>query len=1770
MKIKSLFAFLFIPFLGFSQFTETFSDFNLSENPTWQGDTNFFTFETSAQDTFLQSDFSTSQNTASLFTTNTQTVSRWTFRIKLNFSPSSSNAIRVYLFSDTSNLEEVTKGYYLRIGENGSDDGLDFYKQNADQHTLLFDDTIGGLATNPDVIVEVSRDERGNWLLKADKTQSDTLLTLACFQDSSFQSTCFFGFLMNYTSTRANDFSLDDISITEPEDFSPPYVENFEILNGNSLKLIFNESVDTSTLFNLENYMLNSDFKPSTVFRLASDELQLTFNTDFIFGTNNLIVKSLSDTLNNNLKSPIIFNFEVVDNSSPRLDSLKTLENNKIRLFFSKVLDSLSLLSPENIRLKNEDINLLSFSLEANGLLLCFNRNLELNKKYTLIVDHFSDLLGNSNEAVAEKDFIFFDNQAPQALTISVTTPYGIHILFSESIDYELTETESQIYLPDLGNIGLVQKGKNVGELDVSFDKLLPENVPIALQIYGISDDFGNRSDTQNIIFTYDTRKPTLENFELIDSKSLKLTFSEILEQNTASAYNHYIFLPNVNIENIDYKLDTIILFFTQALLPEINYTLNIKNIRDLGGNQLTTTSRKIYFDDQVPILQDIKILYGKKIELLFSESIDTTLAKNENNYNLEPIGKPDSIGLANGNKKLILYYESGFFAHDTLKLFILQLSDLQGNNIQDTLKIPIDLTSPKISQLYLSDKKNLTLIFSEFILQNIDIENFNCPNNQINALVFQDSSIVRLSFDEIFESDRMYTLNTAQIIDTKGFISNDLNDTFQVINHLESIATPSLQSLELRFEKNINSESLNINLFQLNQSIFPNRLGYFSDFPNKVILFFDSIIQANQTHRLHIGNLIFENWDIQTSDNHLFELDTKAPEILKAFYSQNQITLFFDETLDKIKAEIINNYQLNDNLLPTNSLNSDNVVYLTYNFDFQLDSVYILTLENIEDLSGNVLLPTSIKVKPLPVISKNDLLLTEIMANPSGNNYLKYEYIELYNNSQDTLELLGLHFSDLTTTVFLPEYELLPQSYVTLTKEGTNSNYYKNLNINTLPVINFPTLNNSGDLLSLYNTNNSLIFEVNYKDTWYQDENKKNSGYSLEHIGFQAFCHSESNWLASSHENGGTPSALNITLQQDTSPPQLNNIKYLDDNGVVLYFNERVDTSKIINIQGVDIFEFVLAPDSLSLFFQNPLEEGQMHNLVIHNISDCVGNTANLNTALLNNSPIQSGDLIISEMMIDPTPKILFEDFEYLELYNRSNLSINLLDYQLVVNNSVLDLPNYILPAKTYLLLSDLEGAAYFDNFTLALGIQNLPSLPNTGAFVALQKKDGTPLFYVNYNINFYQDNDKKDGGYSLEMIDLESFCLEYDNWMASEAREGGTPGKENSLLKYAPLLDQQKPTILDIFAFSESQLYVICSEKLDPQTLSSANYQFNQNLTIDSIIFDYKNPNAFVINLKETLQPDIFYELGLSNFADCSGNFNLEKSVFSFRLPEEAEQGDIIFNEILFQASTPVPEFIEFYNRSDKYIDMSPFKIANLDNGEFTNIRNLISVPYILKPKSYLVITEDKIFLEIEYAIANKASVIETGLPRLSNEGDNLILLNADNEGMDSLEYSSDWHLTFLQETKNVSLERIDFEAESNNKNNWQSAAGSVGYATPSRPNSHLNSFAQLAQNCFSIEPPIFTPDFDGVNDFMLFSYNCQAQNNILNIDIYSFSGLLVKTLVQNYYIDNKGFIKWDGTDNNGQVVGIGHYIFDIKVFDNQGNRTKMRKTVVVGGKF
>lgn len=73
-----------------------------------------------------------------------------------------------------------------------------------------------------------------------------------------------------------------------------------------------------------------------------------------------------------------------------------------------------------------------------------------------------------------------------------------------------------------------------------------------------------------------------------------------------------------------------------------------------------------------------------------------------------------------------------------------------------------------------------------------------------------------------------------------------------------------------------------------------------------------------------------------------------------------------------------------------------------------------------------------------------------------------------------------------------------------------------------------------------------------------------------------------------------------------------------------------------------------------------------------------------------------------------------------------------------------------------------------------------------------------------VNYNSALYQDDDKANGGWSLELIDPNNVCGDANNWTASVDSKGGTPGKRNSVVASKP--DVEGPKLVSVVASPRS----------------------------------------------------------------------------------------------------------------------------------------------------------------------------------------------------------------------------------------------------------------------------------------------------------------------------------------------------------------------------
>ena len=85
--------------------------------------------------------------------------------------------------------------------------------------------------------------------------------------------------------------------------------------------------------------------------------------------------------------------------------------------------------------------------------------------------------------------------------------------------------------------------------------------------------------------------------------------------------------------------------------------------------------------------------------------------------------------------------------------------------------------------------------------------------------------------------------------------------------------------------------------------------------------------------------------------------------------------------------------------------------------------------------------------------------------------------------------------------------------------------------------------------------------------------------------------------------------------------------------------------------------------------------------------------------------------------------------------------------------------------------------------------------------------------------------------------------------------------------------------------------------------------------------------------------------YQLTTNGISDLNGNSSGNQSVnFSFLVAENALPGDVIINEFMCDPSPsvgiPEVEFIELYNKSTKYIDLTGWKIG--DASSFGTIQN------------------------------------------------------------------------------------------------------------------------------------------------------------------------------------------------------------------------------------
>lgn len=840
---------------------------------------------------------------------------------------------------------------------------------------------------------------------------------------------------------------------------------------------------------------------------------------------------------------------------------------------------------------------------------------------------------------------------------------------------------------------------------------------------------------------------------------------------------------------------------------------------------------------------------------------------------------------------------------------------------------------------------------------------------------------------------------------------------------------------------------------------------------------------------------------------------DTTPPTLRTATYADGQVTLTFSEPLDD-QSIALSSFNLVGIGPPQGfSLSDPSTVRLTVGT--LAPGTYTLTVTGITDTAGNPVAPgTAIAFTVEGVVSgtvprPRDVVVNELLyAPPSGGS----EFVELYNRSGETFDLQRFALADnrlqgvpLTETV----QSLLPGTWVVLVQEGEDF-AAAFPGVPFLEVAAWPALNNTGDTAVLL-FDGTVVDSVAYLPAW------GGSDGSLERKDPNGPSSSAVNWASSVDPRGGTPGAQNSVFAPDVTPPVPLLAEQVNNTLLEVFFDEPIDpatTPDQFSLDGTPPTTLVLMGDGSTVQLTFPTTTGEA--LTLAGLRDLTGNllpTATLPVARL----ATPGDVVVNEVLFAPRADRFdnqIDQPEYLELYNPRPFPVSLRGFYWT------DVP-------------DENGVADTTRFVFRPA-----ALAAGGYAVVFSQPVAVPA----------------DDLFSQSQLVL-AFPVDY--------RALGTvllpvTGSSLGLLNSGDLLRLHRA----------------------------------DDTTVDAVFYNPEWHSAALASttgialerIEATGNPDD--ALNWASSLDPRGGTpgQLNSVAVSNALPPNP--GEVLLNEVLYEPRADAddfrpdqPEYLELVNPGTAPVELNGlFRTNRPDETGRADTLRLVYRPTLLPPGGYAVvysvptnIPDDSLTLALTAAFPEVAGANAVLLPvraslSLDNSGDVIRLHRPDGVLLDELAYEPDWHVSALDSTRGVALERLSFDGRTNDPENWTSSVAEDG-GTPGLPNSvTAPPGEQTGQPGLVIAPSPFSPDRDGFDDVAVLRYTLRENPSLLRVRLYDAQGRLVRTLTDATLVARTGTLLWDGLDDDGRTLRIGIYVVHLEAVSAERGTTEAYKQAVV----
>ena len=533
----------------------------------------------------------------------------------------------------------------------------------------------------------------------------------------------------------------------------------------------------------------------------------------------------------------------------------------------------------------------------------------------------------------------------------------------------------------------------------------------------------------------------------------------------------------------------------------------------------------------------------------------------------------------------------------------------------------------------------------------------------------------------------------------------------------------------------------------------------------------------------------------------------------------------------------------------------------------------------------------------------------------------------------------------------------------------------------------------------------------------------------------------------------------------------------------------------------------------------------------VIYFYDNNLENNLSTTSILIGNSP-----LVLNEIMFKPATT----NQEWIEIFNRSACGY------VVDNWAIIDAAGGQIRFSCTITANDFIVVCGDTNLMLQVYPDiDTAKVVEASQWTTLNNTDESLNLVDEYSTSFdstFYEGSNCPTDFSIERVN--PFDDENITWLVS-LDSLGTPALHNSVL---PIEKDLELTLINSGLQGNQIEHSILIKNIGLYPIESAHFIYSNilNGTGPEIIIDEDD-----IELQDSTLVIFWTEIPIEGYftfiyrieseEDMNSTNNIDYAFYSNNaLP-------FVINEIMYDPDGDEPEWLEL--KINIYI-------PHLEEISIVVDEDTLFIPFL--ESDYFLITgseEDAQFLQLNYGLDEE--IIFTGLGFLSNEGEQLTLLDENGNLIESFFFLPEWN----DEIDGISIERVNPYLPAT-ENNW---GPSIAGSTPGEINSIYVELLPTVVR-LSVNPNPFSPYRD---ERTIISFKLPEIISTVTIRIFDLKGRLVKKLVDQTLQASEGDLIWDGRDKNGKNLPVGVYILLFEATSRESEKTYRKTTTAVIGK-